>query len=206
MDPTPPRPYYAELNQPIRLARGISVEKDDTVDDTAEHDKDTAVAAPAPESPFLKSASETVHVEREGKDKPEPKTPIPKRANTPKSPRRLQSGDARVLAAEDQVISYQLRHSYVRATQANLRSYYIWHANQGLVPGEIAKILRDPPLKTNTVVGYILEAIRHEKLPFDAKRLRNEVLHHLPRDALEKKYPEIVRKVYEADTAAYVRT
>src|SRR2546430_11853938 len=48
-----------------------------------------------------------------------------------------------------------------------------------LFRSEIAKMLRDPPLQTTTVVNYILESIRLEKLPYDKKRVA-DVLKHLP--------------------------
>jgi hypothetical protein len=59
-----------------------------------------------------------------------------------------------------------------------LRAYYIWHRNEGLGPGEIAALLRDPPLLTSTVAHYVLDAINAENLPYPVLRLHKEVIPH----------------------------
>ena len=65
-----------------------------------------------------------------------------------------------------------------RATPAALRAYAIWH-DMGADVAEVAASLRDPPLQMSTVVGYILEAVRLEKLDFEEDRLKL-VLQELP--------------------------
>lgn len=54
--------------------------------------------------------------------------------------------------------------------------------------------MRDPPLATTTVVNYILEAIRLEKLPFERERLR-EVMVLMPVDVLESRYRSVWKLV-----------
>ena len=44
---------------------------------------------------------------------------------------------------------------------------------------EAAALLRDPPLQNATVAGYVIEALRLEKLPYDKEELR-EVLVYVP--------------------------
>ena len=60
--------------------------------------------------------------------------------------------------------------------------------NDNLDPVAIAQLLREPPLQTNTVVSYILEAIKLEKLPYPKARLRDEVLALLPEQVLDLRY------------------
>ena len=53
----------------------------------------------------------------------------------------------------------------VVAKPAELRAYHLW-CHQELEINHIASRLRDPPLVTGTVAGYILRAIQVEHLPF----------------------------------------
>lgn len=60
-----------------------------------------------------------------------------------------------------------------------LRAYYIWHRNEDLCPGDIAALLREPPLLTSTVAHYVLDAIKAENLPYPVLRLYKEVIPHI---------------------------
>ena len=66
------------------------------------------------------------------------------------------------------------------ASCCSLRAYYLWHTNQDLKPDDVAALLRHPPLAVTTVISYITEPISAEKLPFDKRRMREEVLARLP--------------------------
>jgi len=57
---------------------------------------------------------------------------------------------------------------------------------------DLAAILREVPLQTNTVVNYILEAVRLEKLPFEKDRLR-DVLGMLPKQVVAVRYRGLAR-------------
>lgn len=94
--------------------------------------------------------------------------------------------DARISAAEDRMGVYYRSspRKVVSASPSRLRAYYLWHDNGDLQPDSIARLLRDPPLKTNTVVTYILDAIVAEKLPYDKSRLHQELLSLLQPSAL----------------------
>jgi hypothetical protein len=106
--------------------------------------------------------------------------------------------DPRILAAEQRSADYRAsKKSSVRARPTALRAYYIWHDNTNLKPEEIAKICRDPPLKTNTVVSYILDAIVSEELPHDKGRLKSEVLHWLDQNAIVGGRYEVLAKSCE---------
>lgn len=79
------------------------------------------------------------------------------------------------------------------ATPAALRAYYLWHTNDGLRPEPIAGLLRDPPLKVNTVVSYILDAITSERLPYDKARLGGEILPLLDAKLVGGRYRYLAR-------------
>jgi hypothetical protein len=68
-----------------------------------------------------------------------------------------------------------------------LRCYYLWYHNPELSLTDIAGLLREVPLQTTTVVNYILEAARLEKLPFEKERLR-AVLGELPKEVVSGRY------------------
>ena len=72
----------------------------------------------------------------------------------------------------------------IPTTMPPLRAYYLWYKNEDLDADDVAGLLRDPPLATNTVVGYIVKAIKAEKLPYDKGRLLEGVLGKL--SALER--------------------
>lgn len=66
----------------------------------------------------------------------------------------------------------QLPATYnVRASQASLRAYHLWH-HQGFDLKEITALLRKEPLALSTVVSYISEVLQKEDLEFDAERVR----------------------------------
>ncbi|OTB07759.1 hypothetical protein M426DRAFT_317653 [Hypoxylon sp. CI-4A] len=165
LDPCPPRPYFAELGLPIRLADGAElVATDDTIADTTE-ETDLEVTAPTP-----------------------------KKSRSTKSKSPPGTKDSRVEIAEDRVARYKATHSNTEASVPHLRAYYMWH-EQGLEPNIIARLLRDPPLKTHTVTGYILSAIQAEKLPVDTERLLQEVVSTIPDGTLKTRWPAVAAMV-----------
>lgn len=70
--------------------------------------------------------------------------------------------------------------SIIPTTISPLRAYYLWYNNEDLDAEDVARLLRDPPLATKTVVGYIIKAIQAEKLPYDREWLLKGVLEKLP--------------------------
>jgi len=94
--------------------------------------------------------------------------------------KRVSSSDDRIVAAETWVKQYCAERTKLNARPAQLRAYYIWREDKSLDPQAVAKLLRDPPLQTSTVVSYILMAIKLEGLAYDKDRLRNEVLSRVP--------------------------
>ncbi|OHW91101.1 3'-5' exonuclease [Colletotrichum incanum] len=197
LDPIPPRPYDAELNLPIRLADGQFIA---AADDSAEAvDSDDRGTTAALSLKHVEAIKESLEIEPEGGGQSIAESI---RAAPAASPKQRQK-DPRVVAADEQLAGYRAIIKTLRATPSAVRSYYIWMNNADLTPDAIAKILRDPPLQTNTVVSYILEAIKLEKLPFDKKRLRNEILHLLPKEVLQGRYKALMLEAHKPDNATW---
>jgi hypothetical protein len=123
------------------------------------------------------------------------KTTTTKRATPPPK-------DPRVVAAEKWLADYRACKPQVRAAPSAIRAYRIWYTSADLPPQELAKILRQPPLQTNTVVGYILDAIRLERVPFDRARLRDEVLALVPEDVRVWRYKSLLQLVERKETTS----
>jgi len=124
-------------------------------------------------------------------------------SRTPKStPKKtpLTPKDSRITAAESWAASYRSTKK-AKVGPAAARAYYIWYSDKTLTPEAIAKLLRQPPLQTNTVVGYILEAIRLEGLPYEKSRLENEVLTKLNQELLDGRYKGLVQAVQDLKAA-----
>ncbi|WQF79744.1 Putative 3'-5' exonuclease domain, ribonuclease H-like superfamily [Colletotrichum destructivum] len=191
LDPTPPRPPDAELNKPIQLADGqfITAANDTAVAGDPDDRGSTAVLS----LKQVEAIRESLQIEPEGQSIAESI-----RAAPIASPKQRQR-DPRVTAADEQLVNYRASVKTLRATPSAVRAYYIWANNGDLPPDVIAKILRDPPLQTYTVVSYILEAIKLEKLPFDKKRLRNEILHLLPKEVLQGRYKALMLEAHKPD-------
>lgn len=105
--------------------------------------------------------------------------------------------DNRVLAAEEKAAQYRASKDIVLARPRDLRSYYLWYTNQDLPPDEIAKLLRDPPLQTSTVLSYILDAISLENVPYDKERLKLELLPLLHEKVKQRRYRALLRSCEE---------
>ncbi|KAH8820048.1 ribonuclease H-like domain-containing protein [Xylogone sp. PMI_703] len=189
LNPVPPRPAHAELNQPIRVAEGVNIPTDDEgaeeADDAETEASDLNKRRRKLSPSYLESASKDVEV-----DSDEISEPISKGSKkTPKS--------TIVLTADILTAMYRDTHPNHRAAPASLRSYFIWRNNESLSIPEIAALLRDIPLQTSTVTGYILEALRLEKLPFDKDRLQ-ELLDTQPENVLNSRYRSLRRAVEES--------
>ena len=151
--PTPPRPYHAELNLPIRLASGVElVTADESLDDATAALEPRKTSPSAPQDPSLSIPLE------DDDSSPPPLTQTPKRP----AKKAERPADPRVDAAAAFAISYRATHPSTTAAPAALRAYHIWSSHEDLSVAQIAGLLRDPPLKVGTVRGYILEALRVE--------------------------------------------
>lgn len=197
LDPCPPTPHHAELNLAIQLADGVKITgKDDAVEaDEAAPSKQDLTAS----SKKATTALETVSIE--DKDIVSPvvatettkaslvskETPVPQTRVVTNMPEREK--DSRVEVADDRATSYRAAHPQKCSPLPQLRAYYLWHCYD-LPPATVAQLLRDPPLKTITVVQYVLAVVQAERLPVDHDRLR-ELAAFIPLSTLWSRWPVV---------------
>lgn len=180
--PIPPRPYHAELNLPIRLTSGKSIETDDEPEDLIDE-----VSMNSQPSSVEELARDFLKIKLTC---PAPTTKLPKRVPRP-SP---QPCKPEVIIANEWVAKWHstLPPGYKSAAgPACLRAHALWH-EQGFTVPEAAALLRDPPLLNATVATYVLDALRAEKLPFEKKRLAALLL-HVPQ-AIKGRYKTFFKK------------
>ncbi|KXH66410.1 3'-5' exonuclease [Colletotrichum salicis] len=192
LDPTPPIPYNAELGLSIRFADGVALPTTDKKDLEADPRN---ISAPLSASE-CQAIMDSLEVEEDGEGRSIAESV---RAATKAASTQKRQKDARVVTADEKLAAYRTTIKSLRASPSAVRSYFIWKDNNDLTPEAIAKVLRDPPLQTNTVVSYILEALKLEKLPFDKKRLRNEILHTLPKEVLQGRYKALMLEAQRPD-------
>ena len=76
--------------------------------------------------------------------------------------------------AEDWAIAYMAEHVLTQREKqislARLRAYHLWHY-QHLPEREVRRVLRDPPLKTITIVSYVCDVLYWKELPAEPHRL-----------------------------------
>ena len=221
LDPTPPLPFHAELGRPIPLALGAdssssSSDEADSADFEAEAETEAVEDTDGTWSPErfgevekrlkalgerLKSLGEIVQVDEDdgaltdSKPTATTKSATPRRAAVKASKPSAPPKDPRIVAAETWLMEYRSTRPDGKTTAgaAALRAYFMWHANDDLGPEGVAALLREPPLQTGTVLGYILQSLKLEKLPYDKVRLKREVLDEFPKDVARKAYPSLLR-------------
>lgn len=208
LKPTPPLPYHAELNLPIRLAEGVP--KVATAADEADPDLETAASEaaasedspPIPEANYYKpqeTVDDSVSLEADLETDPSRGHPSDIRTKplpTTTAAAKTKAKDPRVEEASVWATQFRLAHPKACVARSSLRAYYLWHRNPDLGPADVAALLRDPPLQTATVVNYILEGIRlagRDVLPFDGRRLKGEVLGLVPAELLAGRYKRLAR-------------
>jgi hypothetical protein len=197
LNPTPPRPYHAEENKPIRLAEGVEIPTDEDIE-PEELDITTATRKYTKlSSSYLASAAETIELDPEF-DLHTPNVPSAS-SNTSSSATRSKSATKAavpkhplVIAGESLSVEYRSSRPKTRASPASLRCYFIWYHNPNLSLQDIAALLRDMPLQTATVVNYILESVKLEKLGFEKERLAT-VLKMLPKEIATSRYRALAK-------------
>jgi len=187
MKPKPPRPALYELQQPLILgngrvamgkaglarmaksaprqkASGSVISKASKVD-AGDMQTNTAGHASMPDT---EQQVEGVESEAQEND-----------ADDDEAQQQDDATDERCVAADEWVIKVQeewTQSSTSRgrkpATRSSLRAYHLWH-HQSLSVSEVAKLLRQPPLKGVTVANYIFSAISSMRLPYEEDRLRD---------------------------------
>ncbi|KAH8596942.1 ribonuclease H-like domain-containing protein [Bisporella sp. PMI_857] len=215
LDPTPPLPYHAELNKPIRIAEGIEIPSED--ENEAEEPEPPVSTRKQPKklSPsYLAKASETLELDPEPEGSSDPGTAYvpPTKISTTystsrprmqskttshtttKSPSPLTQTQHALLASATQLAdSYRATHHQNRASPASLRCYFLWHQNPSLSLSGIAGMLRAVPLQHSTVTGYIADAVKFEGLPYEEERMR-EVLGGMKPDVAWWRYKKLSKE------------
>ena len=187
LDPTPPRPYHAELNLPIRLATGQSIETDNEPN-SVEEEEGSETSEPGTTPTIEELARDFMKIAMTCPVLPTAKPTL----RSPKPGAR--QCKAEVIAANEWVAQWRttLATDYKpTAAPASLRAYALWHG-QGFSVPEAAALLREPPLLDSTVAGYVLDALRAEKLPFKQERL--VALHSYVPQAVKDRYRRFLEK------------
>ncbi|PVH78229.1 ribonuclease H-like protein, partial [Cadophora sp. DSE1049] len=158
LDPTPPRPYHAELNLPIRIAEGVEIPSDAEAEE----------AELEPEDPTEKANTATTN-------------PRPKQLSEKELEEAKESASCHLDSLHTQHPKHRLNPHHPLPSSSlsshhlrgrNLRTYFLWYENPELSLKEIGAMLRSPPLSERSVAVGILEAIRVEGVKFEKERLR----------------------------------
>ncbi|KAG6039157.1 hypothetical protein E4U41_003118 [Claviceps citrina] len=181
LDPCPERPHHSELGLKIPIV-------------VPKFESGPPADGAAGEAPDA-SCSSADSGPRPAGDVPQRAASAPARQETSRNLSQYQ--DRRILAAEEKAAQYRASKTFVFTRPACLRAYFLWHTNHDLGPEAIARLLRDPPLQTNTVLQYILDAISVEKLPYDKARLKLELLPLVHEKTKQTRYRELVRSCGE---------
>jgi hypothetical protein len=174
LDPVPPRPYYAELNKPIRLAEGIEIPPEE--DDPTVRSVDAKVVQRTRKY-TKKATKETAEVVK-GEDGDGEFTPATELAHsffTSTPTNRLSSI---VRSAQPKGKLGDISHIPMvpsHLSKRSLQTYHLWLQNPALDLDALGSKLRSPPLAARSVAKMIIEAIKADRLPYERKRLR-EVL------------------------------
>ncbi|KAK5681507.1 hypothetical protein LTS10_006039 [Elasticomyces elasticus] len=222
MDPTPPRPAFRELEEPLVLGDGTVLRpqpykprapaaegKADELDDDAGEEFFDALETQA----TLDTTADTkagASVSNDAVQYPVlPSLDPPADAAAPSTGgeanttsfslplRPAPSITPEMDAANNWIVIHKSRQRTVQAKDSSLRAYFWWHM-QGNTVAQTAALARDPPLAHTTVASYILEATRWEELPYDTNRMKI-VLEILPRSVWSR-YWKIVERI-EAETS-----
>lgn len=192
LDPTPALPFHTEMDRPIPVPPGLEPPREDEAlaeDEVADEREIEAEAESRGTNVALGIARSEIIQVLEGNDKSH--DPVPKSAKgeptSVKSPPLPK--DPKLEAAEVWLKEYkESRGGKLKAQPAALRAYHIWHTSKDLDCAGLAKILRDPPLQTSSVAGYIMSSVHMEKLPYDKIRMKTDVMSRMPTELARKRF------------------
>ncbi|KAJ4423516.1 hypothetical protein N0V82_001841 [Gnomoniopsis sp. IMI 355080] len=188
LDPSPALPFHTEMGKPIPIPPGLDPPSEDEAlaeDEVADEPEIEAEAELGANDIAVADRSEDTQLvdESQGRVVKGAK----RGAASVKSPQPPK--DPRIEAAEQWLKEYKERcGGKIKAQPAALRAYHIWHTNEELECMSIARILRDPPLKTSSVAGYIVSSVQMEKLPYDKVRMKTDVMMRMPTELARKRY------------------
>ncbi|KAI5924357.1 hypothetical protein F4810DRAFT_665089 [Camillea tinctor] len=196
LKPCPPTPHHAESNLPIRIAPGVELAASDEPAETAEDTVANGTLSTM-SAAYVSTVLESIKIEDHDsgssatvsatttRKKTTTASTRPKRVTCASSPPAEK--DSRVEIAEDRALAFRSSRPHTRATFIALRAYYLWHSFD-LLPSEVARLLRDPPLRETTVAHYVCDAVRAEHLPVDGDRLVAEILPLFPKYVVQQRF------------------
>lgn len=196
LDPVPPRPYFAETNQPIRLAEGIEIPSD--LDEPKVRSADAKVIlrtrkynkkaikeeeavelvndyedfVPAEELSHSFFSSIKTSLLTIGKKAEAVKKAECTASNFLKTATIKKKGTGKQGKLGD--VSH-LPLTPTHLSRRSLKTYHLWLDNPTVSLNGIGAMLRSPPTPARSVAKMVLEAIRAEGVPYEKRRLR-EVL------------------------------
>lgn len=195
MLPTPPRPACWELRLPIELPDGsLATTKRARKGVTAaveDEDADEFFDALETQDEAVESA-ELLRDEAKASPTRLPTEGVKKEVPEAAREKVVRIEGEEVRRANDWIEAWLAsRSSTARTTlsAAPLRAYHLWHI-QGHSLEDTAGLLRRPPLSTNTVANYVVDAVSRGKLAHDNDRLK-EALQRLPH-AVKARYNRLI--------------
>ncbi|KAK5719933.1 hypothetical protein LTR15_007206 [Elasticomyces elasticus] len=220
MEPTPPRPAFRELEEPLVLGDGTVLrpqsykpraptaegKAEELDDDAGEEFFDALETQAAPNTTADAKAGASASdqaVQYPVLPSLEPEAAVSSTvgeistASISLPLRPAPTVTPEMDAGNNWIVIHKSRQRSVQAKDPSLRAYFFWHM-QGNTVAQTAALARDPPLAHTTVASYILEAIRWEELPYEADRMKI-VLEILPRSVWSR-YWKIVEKI-EAESS-----
>ena len=178
--PTPPRPFHAELDRSFGVPEEVEATTSDSASSVSddsfksfEEPQDAASGVDDIDLDLSRLALDGSNTEPPSLNA-QPQSlirPGTSASMEPSTLQRLSASSKQYDMAQDWATSYRASLSGENAIAlAPLRAYHVWHHQELDVP-EIAKTLRDPPLKLSTVIDYLCEAIHQMSLPASQERL-----------------------------------
>lgn len=209
LNPAPALPFHADLDKPIPLPNCAKVSSTDEAKTAAEPADEAELEAMNGQEELEEIRAEVLELLEDVKaslqnvatqDEDDNDIPIGKlaskaskgKANADKAP--AQPKDPRIESADAWAAEYRAtKDGKIKTVPAALRAYHIWYSNADMDPNAVARLLREPPLKTTTVVAYILAALQHERLPYDKTRAETEIVPLASHDALRSRFKSFFR-------------
>ncbi|KAH8177414.1 3'-5' exonuclease domain-containing protein [Sarocladium implicatum] len=191
LKPCPPQPHYAELRREIQRADD-EVEESSSGEDVEASEEDDFIDDSITDEDLR--TMENSMITNELLPKPTRKVSPTAEDGAFNTSKRHQQSAPQLSAADASLQRYTSRKTKLSVRPSALRAYFVWHDNKDLKPAAVAALLRDPPLQTNTVVTYIVDAIIRENLPYSDSRMGSEVLPLLHPSAVQGRYQALAQQ------------
>ena len=179
LDPAPPRPAHAELNQKISFPGGEAAALADDILHTSHVSLSDFELSGAPAEDVagdlsgLSLTSSPTHGPEGRPRRSDIQKVAPIARSSVSVPKPVVPPSEEYDLANQWASLHKSAHvAGAEIPLAVLRAYHLWHEQLYEVP-EICGILRDPPLKHSTVIDYLCEAVLQGSLPAIPERMAN---------------------------------